>query len=662
MIRFLQTPGPIKKIVLGSLLVFISAMMAISLIPGIGSSGFLAGTPAHGVIATVDGVDVSAQDVQRQAKQMLQQQFPRGGAQMNSLLPFFAQRAAENLINERLILTEARRMGMKATDDDLRDFLHQGQLGQMIFPNGTFVGQEGYESVVSQYGGYTVPQFEQLVKEDILINKLRTLIGSGATVTEAEIRQQFEKQNTKVKFDYAVLKKDDVLKTLHPADAELKAYYDRNKNTYVNSIPEKRQLKYVVFDTSKLLAQTQVTQQDFQAYYDQHRDEYRVPEQVNVQHILIKSPLPGADGKVDPKAVDAARAKAEDILKQVKSGGNFADLAKKYSDDPGSAKQGGSLGWIGKGRTVPEFEKAAFSLPKGNTSDLVQSSYGFHIIHVDDKQDAHMKTVDEVKSQIEPLLKQQKAAQVAQQQSDQLLSEARSTTLEKAASAKGLQVITTDFVNRNDLLPGIGTDPQFTNAAFGQNANAPPDVVPLHQGYAIYQVTAVKPPSTPTFEEIRGRVEQEFKNERAAQLLTQKTQELSDRAKAAHDLKKVAKELGAQYKTSDLVLPEGQVPDIGSMKGPAAVAFTLKPGEISGPIDSGNTGAVVAIAERQPPTEQDFAAKKDEIRDSLMQKQENEAFGLFLGNLRETMEKSGKVKINQKELAALTKAKTEESE
>jgi peptidyl-prolyl cis-trans isomerase D len=661
MIRFLQTPGPIKKIVLGGLLVFISAMMAISLIPGIGSSGFLAGTPAHGVVATVDGVDVSAQEVQKQARQMLQQQFPRGGAQMNSLVPFFAQRAAENLINEQVILGEARRMGMKATDDDLREFLRQGNLGQEIFPGGNFIGQEAYADVVSRYG-YTVPQFEQLVKEEILINKLRTLVGSSAAVTDAEVRQQFEKQNTKVKFDYAVLKKDDVLKTIHPADAELKAYYDRNKNTYVNSIPEKRQLKYVVFDTSKLLAQTQVTQQDFQNYYDQHRDEYRMPEQVNVRHILIKSPLPGPDGKVDAKAVEVARAKAEDVLKQVKSGGNFADLAKKYSDDPGSAKLGGSLGWIGKGRTVPEFEKAAFSLPKGATSDLVQSSYGFHIIHVDDKQDARMKSVDEVKSQIEPLIKQQRAAQAAQQQSDQLLSEARSTNLEKAASAKGLQVITTDFVNRNDLLPGIGTDPQFTNAAFGQNANAPPDVVPLHQGYAIYQVTAVKPPSTPTFEEIRGRVEQEFKNERAAQLLTQKTQELSDRAKAAHDLKKVAKELGAQYKTSDFVLPDGQVPDIGSMKGPAAIAFTLKPGEISGPIDSGNTGAVVAITELQAPTEQDFAAKKDEVRDSLMQKQENEAFGLFLGNLRETMEKSGKVKINQKELAALTKARTEESE
>ena len=146
-----------------------------------------------------------------------------------------------------------------------------------------------------------------------------------------------------------------------------------------------------------MLSQTQVTQPELQSYYEQHRDQYRVPEQVNVRHILIKTPLPGPDGKVDQKAVDAARAKAEDVLKQVKAGGNFAELAKKYSEDPGSAKNGGSLGWIGKGRTVPEFEKAAFSLPKGGTSDLVQSSYGFHIIHVDDKHDAHVKSLDEVK-------------------------------------------------------------------------------------------------------------------------------------------------------------------------------------------------------------------------------------------------------------------------
>jgi peptidyl-prolyl cis-trans isomerase D len=659
MIRFLQTPGPVKKYALGAILLVICVSMVWYLVPQGSTLGI--GTPGAGIVATVAGEDIHTTEVQQQARRMVEQQFPRGGAQANMLLPFFAQRAFDDLVNEKILIAEARRMGLKATDDDLRDYLHQGQLGQNIFPDGKFIGQEAYQDLVSRFG-YTVPVFEGLVKDDIVVTKLRTLVSSSASVTDAEIRQQFDKQNTKVKFDYAFIKKDDILKSLHPADAELKAYFDLNQKTYVNSIPEKRQLKYVVFDTAKLVTQTEVTQPDLQSYYDQHLDEYRVPEQVNVRHILIKSPLPGPDGKVDPKEQDVARAKAQDVLKQVKAGGNFADLAKKYSDDPGSAKNGGSLGFIGKGRTVPEFEKAAFSLPKGGTSDLVQSSYGFHIIHVDDKQDAHLKSVDEIKGQIEPLIKQQKAGQAGQAAAAELLSQARSSSLEKAAAGKGLQVITTDFVTRNNLLPGIGTDPQFTTAAFGQTANAPPDQVQLHDGFAIYQVMAVKPPSTPTFEEIRSRVEQEFKNERASSLLAQKTQELSDRAKADHDLKKAAKELGAEYKTSDLVAPDGQVPDIGSMTGPAAVAFSLKPGEISGPINSATTGAVLSVTGRQAPTEADFAAKKDQIRDALMQNKQAEVFGLFLGNLRDQMDKSGKIKKNQKELDTLTKARTEEGE
>lgn len=661
MIRFLQTPGPIKKIVLGGLLTVICVLMAITLIPGFGSSNFLTNASTPGVVATVSGQDITANDVQRQAKQMLNRQFPQGGAQASSLLPYFAGRAAENLISEKVLLVQAQNMGLKATDDDLRENMRHGQLGQILFPNGVFIGQQEYENFVAS-NSLTVPQFEELVKEDILMNKLRDLVTSSATVTDAEVRKQFEKQNTKVKFDYAVIKKDDILKSIHPADAELKAFYDRNKNSYVNSIPERRQLKYIVVDNARLLSQTQVTQPELQSYYDQHRDQYRVPEQVNVRHILIKTPLAGPDGKVDQKAVDAARAKAEDVLKQVKAGGNFAELAKKYSDDPGSAKNGGSYGWIGKGRTVPEFEKAAFSLPKGGTSDLVQSSYGFHIIHVDDKQDAHVKSLDNVKAQIEPLLKQQKAAQASQHEVEQLLSDARNTSLEKAAASKGLQVISTDFVDSKAALPGIGSDPQFMSTVFAQNQNAPPDQAQIHQGYAIYQVTAVKPPSTPTFDEIRTRVEQEFKNERAAQLLSQKTQELSDRAKADHDLKKAAKELGAEYKTSDFVLPDGQVPDVGAMTGQAAVAFTLKPGEISSPIDTGNTGVVLSVTDRQPPTEQDYAAKKDQIRDTALQQQQSEVFELFLGNLRESMQKAGKIRVNEKELAALTKMRTEENE
>lgn len=660
MIRFLQTPGPFKKYALGGILLVICVSMVWYLVPNNSPLGI--GVANAGVVGTVAGEDIHTAEVQQQAKRMVDQQFPRGGAQAQMLMPYFAQRAFETLVNEKVLIVEARRLGLKATDDDLRDYLHQGQLGQMIFPNGNY-SKEAYEDLVSR-AGYTIPQFEALLKEEILINKIRILISSSASVTDAEVKDQFSKQNTKIKFDYAVIKKDDILKGLHPADAELKAYFDLNQKNYANSIPEKRQLKYVVFDTTKALEQTQVTQQDLQAYYDAHRDEYRVPEQVNVRHILIKSPLPGPDGKVDPKALDAARAKAQDVLKQVKAGGNFADLAKKYSDDPGSAKNGGSLGFIGKGRTVPEFEKAAFSLPKGGTSDLVQSSYGFHIIHVDDKQDAHMKSVDEVKAQIEPLIKQQKASQAAQSAAAALVSQARNpgSSLDKAAAAKGLQVISTDFVTRNNLLPGIGTDPQFSTAAFAQTANAPADVVQLHDGFAVYEVTAIKPPSTPTFDEARGRVEQEFKDERASSLLAQKTQELSDRAKADHDLKKAAKELGAGFKTSDFVAPDGQVPEIGSMTGPAAMAFSLKPGEISGPINSAATGTVLAVTAQQAPTDADFAAKKDQIRDGLLQQKQAEVFGLFLNDLHDKMQKSGKVKTNQKELDALTKARSEEGE
>jgi peptidyl-prolyl cis-trans isomerase D len=463
-----------------------------------------------------------------------------------------------------------------------------------------------------------------------------------------------------VKFEYAIVSQADLLKGLHPTDQELKAFYERNKASYNNAIPEKRKVKYTVIDLEKVGAQTPVTKEDLQAYYDQHRDEYRLAEQVKVSHILIKTPLPGADGKTDEKAVEAARMKAEDVLKQLKAGGDFAKLAEKYSDDPGSAKSGGSLGLIGKGRTVPEFEKAAFSLPKGQISDLVKSSFGFHIIRVDDKQEAHMKTLDEVKDQIEPAIKQQKAQRAAENIANALVKQARADGFDKAAAAKGMGVVTTDFVAKDESVPGIGTSPQFMEAVFLARDKAPVDSVAFQQGFAVYEVLGVKPPATPTFEEIRSRVEGEFKNERASLLLSQKTQELSDRAKAAHDLKKVAKEMGATVKTSELVLPDGQVPDIGAMSGAANVVFAMKPGEISGPVNLGGSGAVLSVIQKEDPTDADFTVKKDQVRDSLIQTRENELFGMFVNNLRQQMEKAGKIKVNEKEMKGLTRSATGE--
>src|SRR5450755_723890 len=542
MIRFLQTQGPTKKIVLSGILLVICGAMVIAFIPG-GLTSELTGQPARGIVARVDGGDITSDEVRQTARQMLQQQMPQGGANMAMLLPFFTQRAADQLISRQALLAEAGRMGLRATPQEVLDELQHGRYAATFFPGGNFIGQQQYDDLL-QGANLTRAKFEDAVANDILVTKLQALVAGSASVSENDIREQFIKQNSKVKFDYAVLKQDDLRKGLHPADEELKAYYEGHKASYANSVPEKRKVKYAVIEASKAEARVQVTQDDLRTYYQDHRDQYRVPEQVKVSHIWIKMPLPGADGKLDDKAVAQAQDRADDLLKQIKAGAKFEDVAKKYSEDPGSANVGGSLGWIGKGQMAAEFEKAACALPKGQMSDVVKSLDGFHIVRADDKQDAHVKPLDEVKAEIEPVLKQQKAQQAAQKQAEALLKQAQAQAqgLDAAAAAQGIPVINSDFFGRKDLLPGLGPAPQFMDAVFAAAEKSKPDVAPSTQGLVVFQLMGVKPAATPTFEEIRSRVEEEFKNEQSSVLLSKKIQELSDRAKTAHDLKRAAKE------------------------------------------------------------------------------------------------------------------------
>jgi peptidyl-prolyl cis-trans isomerase D len=631
--------------------------MVITLIPGAGSSLGI-GTPQRGVVAKIGDEEVSVDDVQREAKAMIRQQL-RNTAQAAMLLPYFEGQAAEQLINQKMLIAEAHRMGLRVSDDELRDELQHGQYSSIFFPDGKFVGQEEYENML-QRADLTVPQFEAQEKNGILIRKLRALVASSAFVGDSEVRDEFLRRNTKIKFEYAVLTQSDILKGLHPTEPELKAYYDRNKATYRNSIPEKRQIQYVVIDASKLGGAAAVTDKDLQSYYDQHRDEYRVPEQVTIRHILIKTPVPGADGKVDQKAVEEARKKADDVLKQLNAGAKFEDMARKYSEDP-SAKDGGLVGPIQPSRfPSPDVQKAAETLPVGGTSGVINAGYAFVILHIEGRQKAQVKALVEVKSEIETKVKQEKVARASEVAANALLSQARTDGLDKAAAAKGMQAISTDYFGRSESLPGLVSSPQLTDAIFNEGEKAPPDVVQVPQGYVVFQVLGVRPPATPTFEEIRSRVESEFKNERAALLLQQKTQELSDRAKAEHDLKKAAKELGATIKTSDPVLPDGQVPDVGSMSGAASVIFSLNPGQISGPINTGSNGIVAQVLDRQLPTEQEFADKKDQIRQSLLQTKQEDLFGLFVSNLRKEMEKSNRIKVNQEEMKNLTRQPSEQ--
>jgi len=641
MIRFLQTPGKFKKIALGSILVFFSAAMVIQLIPGgfLGESfGFANTTP--GVLAQIDDQQVTTQEVEARAQQIREQRsYPQ------QLMPFIRQQAADGIVTARAMMVEANRLGLKVTDADLRQELQSGYWGQTFFPNGEFVGEARYEDFVMKNLRMSVAEFEQALKTELLLRKLRGLVADGVVVLPEELKANYLKENTKVKLEYAVVSPEDVMKQVHASEAELRAYFEHNKGRYKDAIPEQRKAKYVVVDSARVAEKMPVTRDDLQRYYNEHKEQFRVQDEVNVRHILIAA----ADAK-DTAKVEAARKEAEDVLKQVRAGGDFAALARKYSEDPGSKDQGGSLGWIGRGRTVKEFEQAAFALNKGETSGLVQSPFGFHIIRLDDKRSAHLQSFDEVKAQIEPIVKQQKAQRDAEQIANAIQSQARTLPLEQAAAKNGFAVTEPELFTRRSQLPGVGLSPELMDRIFSATEKSAPAVAPVAQGFVVYQVTQIKPAQTPTFEQIQPRVEADFKQERAQQLLGQKTQELADRAHAEHDLKKAAQEVGATLKTSELVLPSGQVPDVGSMADQASVAFSMKPGEISGPIRGGaGNGIVFSVVERQEPSLADFDKTQEQLRESLLQRKREMVLQNFAVSLRERMEKEGKIRWNKEE-------------
>ncbi len=649
MIRFLQSSQKSAKYLIGGFLLLISFSLVITLIPGTLDGGSVEGQ--SGLVARVGEFEITSREVAEAANRMGRQQFPRG-------LPpqfagFFRQQAAEQLVVRKAILAEAHRLGLQVTDDELRAELRSGGAGQALFPDGKFIGQEKYQTFVQQNTGMSVAQFEREQKDYLLLRKMSGVVTGAAQVTPDDVTNELLRQNTQVRLEYAVLTNETVSKGIQPAEPELKAFFEQNKQRYANSLPEKRKARYVVVDPARVRDQVQVTQQDLGAFYNQRREDYRVVETVDVRHILIKTPEAGADGKVDEKGVAAAQAKAEGILQQLRKGAKFEDLAHKHSDDPGSKDNGGLYPGVRKGQMVPEFDQAAFTLEPGKISDLVKTQFGFHILRVDKHQKAGLRTLDEMRSSIEPQVRGEKATQALEALAAKLEREARASGLDAAAAGDGLSVVTTDFFTRNDSLPGIGFAPQFMESVFRGKEKEPPALARLQQGYAVFEVTAVQAAATPAFEQIRSRVESDFRAERAAALLAQKTAELSDRARAAHDLKRAAREMGAEVKTSELVSGNSQVPDLGSMAGSASIAFGMKVGEISGPISIAGGGAVFSVIERKEPSPEELEEQRDRIHEELLARKREALFQVFASDLVQRMEKEGKIKKNKQEFERL---------
>lgn len=623
MIRFLQQDKG-KKVFAG-IVVFPLIIGMVAYLGGAFTDAGAADTA--GIYANVAGEKITVQQIADSARTMGRRVFPNGTPEF--VLPELNKRAADQLVVKAALMVEARRMGLKVTDEELKTELRQGEIGKQIFPNGNFIGQEQYTSFVQNYANMSVANFENLIKSDILMRKLITLVQAGAAVSDEEVQKEYQKQNVKVKFDYAVLTTQDLAKKVPITETELKAYFERNKAQFAIQVPEQRKARYVVIDPANLTVQ--ITEDDYQRAFSQRQEEFRQQEQVDVRHILVKT-----------------EAEAQDIKKKLEAGAKFEELAKKQSQDPGSKDNGGLYAGVVRNQMVPEFDKVAFSLAKGKISDPVKTSFGYHILRVDAHREASLKAMEQVKPELEAGLRAEKNSAQVETLATTIYNAARKEGLDKAAAAQGLKVIATDYFGQGASLPGVGNSQAFMQQLFSLAAKSPPEKIALDQGYAVAEVVEVKAGSTvnPAFEQQRARVESLYRNERASTMLNAKTQELADRAHSLNNLKQAAKELGATVKTSELVTPSSQVADLGSMSGPAAVAFGMKPAQISDAIILGPTGAVVSIVQRQEPSADEYTKQKDQLKQSLTQQKRMQLVETFAEAVRSRMAKEGDIQIN----------------
>src|SRR5580692_3302743 len=649
MIRLLQKDSRMMKWLFAIIIGFAAITMVITLVPGIFDNAGSANDATNyatvkqpGYFGRVFGesTPIKTTEVNQLASRQLQQQhFP------DALLPYFIPRAGQILVQRAILKHEADRMNLQVSDEDLRRELQTGPFAQYLFPNGQYIGDDAYINFVQSAFQTTRGDFESQVKSDMELNRLQALITGGVSVSDNAVREAYKVDGTKVKFDYAVISADDVRKTINPSDSELQAFFKTNAARYANAVPETRKIQYVSFDASNLPGgKPQVSDADVQAYYNAHKDQYAVKEQVKTRHILIAVPA-GSDAKTDA----AAKAKAEDLLKQVKAGGNFADLASKNSDDPGSKTQGGELPMIPTSGLDPAYAKAAMALNPGQTSDVVKSQFGYHIIQTEQKDAAHTKPLAEVKAEIVPVLEQQRAGAAEQTFASTLAADAKKNGLDKAAAAKGLHVVTTDYVAKDGVIPGLADGSGLLSQAFAVVKGADPASVSTGEGFAVFQVTDIKPAHAPDFAEYKAHILEDYREQQVPQLLNAELNKLGDRAKVLNDLKKAAAEMNLPLKTSDLVAKDGQVPDLGAMSGPGSVAFTLAKGAISGPINTGRSGVVLSVVDKQEPTADDIAKNFSATREGLLNQQRDEIFRVYIGDLTQKYEKSGAVRYSRKQ-------------
>jgi peptidyl-prolyl cis-trans isomerase D len=617
------------RLMLGGLLVVVAISMLTYLVPNYDTNG----PTGNLVLATVGGEDIHADEVQHMVQNAM-----RGKQLPPDMLPIYIPQMVDDMVVNRAMAYEAKRLGFQVTDEQLRTTIMQ--MYPTFFPDGRFVGKDQYAAILAQQGGVTPEQFESDLRRQILITRLRDVAVEGTVVTPLEIEQAYKKKYEKIKIQYVKIPSDKYKAEVTPTDAELRSYYQANVANY--QTPEKKNLVLLIADQAKIEQSLNVSDDDLRKLYNQNPGQYHVPEQATVRHILFmtQGKPPADEGKI--------KAQAEDVMNQIKSGkAKFEDMVKKYSEDPGSKDKGGEYTVQRNGQMVKEFEDAAFTQKPGDLG-LVKTSYGYHIVQVVSREPAHQQTFDEVKALLASQAKKVRVNDILQRASDQAQAMLTKDPMhpDKVAADLGMQVVHADGVEPGKPIPEVGANPDFDQAVAALKiGQATPAIALANNKVVVAQLAGITPPKPTPFEDVKGKVTDAMLQYRLPAKVREKATELIQKAKAS-SLEQAAKEMGFKVESTDGFIRTDTVAGFGSANY-VSQGFSSPDGTILGPVLMPDATVVAKVVEHIPADMSKFAEERPTIRDQIKSQKAGDRDTLFREGLKDRLIKEGKIKLHQ---------------
>jgi peptidyl-prolyl cis-trans isomerase D len=564
--------------------------------------------------------------------EIMKRQYSQGNQELSpQMMEYFREQAVNSLIDRRMILLEARKAGITASDIEVREAILKSPYFQR---DGKFIGMEDYKRVVDYAFHMDIDSFEKMVREDIVNNKFNDLIGAGILVSDKQVEDEYIKKNLTAKIAYVKFEAN-AGEEIQATPEEVRTYYDSHRSEFETGELRKAQYLWISHQSEK--NKVQIPEARLKEYYEKNIDRFSRPEQVHARHILLKT-----EGK-DEAAVQRL---AQELVARLRAGANFEQLAKEFSEDPGSKGNGGDLGLFGKGQMVPEFEQVAFSLQPDQISDPVKTQFGYHIIEVLQKQPAYKMDFALVKDQIYRQLSLPEAMKNAEDQAKKIsedLTQNKQKSMAEIAKVQLVELKIADFFAKNEDIPGLS--PAFREKVFELKKGEISEPVQVFQDYAVIQLLDSKPSEIPPFEKVEAKATQKFRRWKAENLAKEKAEAFYSSLGTAADLKEPAEKEKLIVKESTDFTKAGTIQDLGNVPAVVQAAFSMKVGEFSRPVQAGQAFVVFQLKERKEFDQATFNKEKDHLRQQMISHQEGEFFQAYRSMLRKRYEKE--IWINQ---------------